>query len=88
MIFFETFGMLLMALIIIKFTRISRKLSILYAVIERPLLCLAVLFVAMGFVYAMLGFTAMQLWGQNIFEFRSLTLAFQSMFTMFTLHYN
>lgn len=88
MIFFETLGLLLMALIILKFTRISRKLSIMYAVMERPLVYLSMLLLAMGFIYAMLGFTAMQMWGTYIYEFRTLSAAFQTMFTMFTLHWN
>jgi len=59
MIYFETFCLLIMALIMVKFTRISRKLAILYQVIERPLAYLFMLLIAMSLIYALLGFVAM-----------------------------
>jgi hypothetical protein len=88
MIFFETFGLLLMSLIIIKFMRISRRLSIFYRILERPLILLVCLLISLGFIYCLLAFAASQIWGIYIYEFRRLKTSFYSMFTILTLHSN
>jgi hypothetical protein len=77
-----------MALILVKFSRISRKLSILYQVLERPLAYLFMLLLAMCLIYSLLGFVAMQMWGPFHYSFRKINTAFYTMFTMFTLHSN
>lgn len=59
MIFFETLGLLLMVLIVLKFNRLSDKLAILYHVIERPIVILSMLLISLGFIYTMLSYTAM-----------------------------
>lgn len=88
MIYFETIGLLLMTLLVIKFTRISRKLSVLYSVVERPLIYVGILLMSMCFIFTMLAFAAMQIWGPYVSQFRRLRSSFYTMFTMFTLHSN
>jgi hypothetical protein len=63
MIFFETLGLLLMSLIILKFARLSSKLAALYNILERPIVLTFVLLIVLSFIFTLLSFTAMQLWG-------------------------
>ena len=75
-----------MALIVIKFTRLSRKLSLFYRLLEKPLPQVAFLLVFLGFVYCMLAFAGMNIWGINNSEFRRLNVALYTLFTLITLH--
>jgi hypothetical protein len=88
MIFFESLGFLLMAFIMIKFTRLSRKLSLFYRLLEKPLPQIISLLIFLGFVYCMLAFSAMHIWGTYNSEFRRLNRSLYTLFTMITLHSN
>jgi hypothetical protein len=86
MMFFESLGLLMMGLIIIKFTRLSRKLSLFYRILERPLPQIIFLLIFLGFVFCLLSFAAMHIWGVHNSEFRRLNKSLYILFTIFTLH--
>ncbi len=86
MLFFESLGLLLMGFIIIKFTRLSRKLSLFYRILEKPLPLVLCLLIFLGFVFTLISFAAMHIWGVHNSEFRRLNKALYTLFTIFTLH--
>lgn len=75
-----------MALIVLKFSRLSPQLATLYHILETPLVLVTMLLIVLCFIYSLLSFTAMQLWGAQVPQFRSLRFSFQSLFSMLTLH--
>lgn len=86
MIFFESFGFLIMSLVLLKFTRLQQKLAMLYRLIEKPLAYILQLFILLSFIYALLSYFTLQLYGPTLYEFRLLTRSFYTMFTLFSLH--
>lgn len=86
MLFFEALGLLLMGFIMIKFTRLSRKLSLFYRILEKPLPLVFFMMLFMGFVFCLFSFSAMQIWGVRNSEFRRLNKAIYTLFSIFTLH--
>lgn len=86
MIYFESLGLLLMSLILLKFTRLSRPLSLFYRLLERPLSYLLPLLVILCLVYTSLGYLSLHLWGVTLSEFRRLNKALYTLLTLFTLH--
>ncbi|CDW75034.1 UNKNOWN [Stylonychia lemnae] len=88
MIFFQCLSLLLIGLLIIKFNRVSRRLSQLYNMIEKPLFTLFMLMIMLVIIYSLLGYCAEQIWGVDFYEFRSINTAYYSMFSMFSLHSN
>ena len=60
----------------------------LYEIIEKPLIYVSILMGALVIIYTLLGFTAMQMWGPQTPEFRTLSKAFMSMISIFSLHSN
>ena len=86
--FFQALSLLLLAFIIIKYSRISRRLSQLFAIIEQPCVLLGVLLFGMVVIFALYGFAAYQLWGIYLPQFRKMKTSLYNMFTVFTLHSN
>lgn len=86
MLFFESLGLLLMGFIIIKFSRLSRKLSLFYRILEKPLPLVFCLLLFMGFVFCLFSFSAMHIWGVHNSEFRRLNKSIYTLFSLFTLH--
>lgn len=75
-----------MSLILLKFTRLSRPLSLFYRLLERPLSYLLPLLVILCLVYTSLGYLSLHLWGVTLSEFRRLNKALYTLLTLFTLH--
>ena len=86
--YFESLSLLLIGILIVKFNRVSRRLSQFYHMIENPLRHLCILLAVLVILYAVLGFVAIQIWGPSFAQFRKLRIGLYSMFTMFTLHSN
>lgn len=78
--------MLVMSLILLKFTRLSRPLGTLYRLFERPLPYLMPLLVLLCLIYTSLAYLSHQLWGISLAEFRRLNKSLYALFTLFTLH--
>ena len=75
-----------MCLILLKFTRLSRPLSLFYRLLERPLSYLLPLLTILCLVYTSLGYLSLHLWGVTLSEFRRLNKALYTLLTLFTLH--
>ena len=72
MIYFEALSLLILTQYLIKFSRVSRRLSLFYQMIEKPLLLLLGTGVLLFVLLMILGLAAHQLWGGDTYEFRTM----------------
>jgi hypothetical protein len=86
MIYFETLGLLVISLFLLKFTRLFRPLASFYRLLERPLPFLLPLLIILGLIYTSLAYMSHHLWGVTLQEFRRLNKALYTLLTLFTLH--